>query len=206
MVTPPSLDRLVDALERLPGIGRRSAERIAHHLLRVRADEAIALADAIRDARERIRPCSRCRAPAEQDPCRICRDDARDASLLMVVETARDLAAVEHGGGYRGLYFVLGGRLSPLEGVTASDLDLEALERRVVEGGVKEVCLATNPDLEGDGTALAVTRALTASGVDVTRLARGLPAGGQIEYQNASVLAEAFEGRTRVRHERADDA
>lgn len=199
MVTPPSLDRLVEALERLPGIGRRSAERIAHHLLRVRADEALALADAIRDARERIRPCSRCRAPSEQDPCRICRDDARDASLLMVVETARDLAAVEQGGGYGGLYFVLGGRLSPLEGVTASDLDLEALERRVVEGGVKEVCLATNPDLEGDGTALAVTRALAGSGVDVTRLARGLPAGGQIEYQNASVLAEAFEGRTRVR-------
>ena len=124
----------------------------------------------------------------------------------MVVETARDLAAVEQGGGYRGLYFVLGGRLSPLEGVTASDLDLEALERRVVEGHVKEVCLATNPDLEGDGTALAVTRALAGSGVDVTRLARGLPAGGQIEYQHASVLAEAFEGRTRVHAKREKEA
>jgi len=203
MITPPALAHLIEELERLPGIGRRSADRLAHHLLRVPEAEALGLAEAIRDARARIRPCSRCRAPAERDPCAICGDAARDARTLVVVESARDLVAFEAAGGYRGLYFVLGGRLSPLEGVTAADLDVAALVARATEPGVEEVCLATNPDLEGDGTALLLEKALLPSGARLTRLARGLPAGGQIEHQSAAVLAEAFAERRSVAPSRA---
>lgn len=208
MSGPPSLLRLIAELERLPGIGPRSAGRLAHHLLRTGESRALALADAIREARERIRPCGQCRCPAESDPCPICRDATRDRSVVLVVETPRDLEALEAAGAYRGLYFVLGGRLSPVEGVTAKDLDLDGLRRRAAAEEVREVCLATNPDLEGDGTARAVERALRDAKVRVTRLARGLPAGGQIEYQSAAVLAEAFEGRTHADDDaaRADDA
>ena len=202
---PPSLTHLVESLERLPGIGRRSAERLAAHLLRVPEARALELADAIREARARIRACSRCRAPAEADPCPICADATRDATLLVVVETPRDLAALESSGGYRGLYYVLGGRLSPLDGVGAGSLDLDGLAARVRENEVAEVCLATNPDLEGDGTALLVGRELERAALErsgrplrITRLARGLPSGGQIEYQSAAVIAEAFEERRAV--------
>lgn len=197
--TPESLERLLEQLERLPGIGPRSAARLAHHLLRVPEAEALALADAIRSARERIRPCSTCRSPSEQDPCPLCADPARDASVLLVVETPRDLAAVEATGAYRGLYYVLGARLSPLEGVDASALDLEGLQQRAARPELREVCIGTNPDLEGDGTALALVDALMHStamqSLRITRLARGLPTGGQIEYQSASAIADAFEGR-----------
>lgn len=198
MTQPPSLARLIEELERLPGIGRRSAERLAHHVLRMPEASALSLADAIREARSRIRACSRCRAPAESDPCPICRDPSRDPRLLVVVETARELAAFECGGTFRGLYYVLGSSLSPLDGVRPEDLDLAALAGRVEDGVVEEVCLATNPDLEGDGTALLIANALAGADVRVTRLARGLPSGGQIEYQSAAVLAEAFEGRRSV--------
>lgn len=208
MSTPPSLVRLVEALERLPGIGRRSAERLAGHLLRVPEARALELAEAIRDARARIRACSRCRAPSEADPCSICSDSTRDRKLLVVVETPRDLTALESAGGYRGLYYVLGGRLSPLDGVGPNELDLEGLSSRIGEGEVEEVCLATNPDLEGDGTALLVGRELARAARErsaggggalrVTRLARGLPSGGQIEYQSAAVISEAFEGRRAI--------
>jgi recombination protein RecR len=186
-------------LERLPGIGPRTAARLAHHLLRVPEDEALALAEAIRTVRARIRPCSRCRAPSESDPCPICTDERRDRSVVLVVETPRDLAAVEATRAYRGLYFVLGARLSPLEGVDASALDLEGLANRAAGSEVEEVCIGTNPDLEGDGTALALVEVLRsiqdAGRPRITRLARGLPTGGQIEYQSASVIADAFEGR-----------
>jgi len=200
--TPESLDALVAELERLPGIGPRSAARLAHHLLRVPEAEALDLAEAIRTARARIRPCTSCRAPAETDPCPLCADPARDRSVLLVVETPRDLGAIEAAGSYRGLYFVIGARLSPLEGIDASALELEALAARAAGPEVAEVCIGTNPDLEGDGTALAVSAAIR--GVQregrprVTRLARGLPTGGQIEYQSASVIADAFEGRRAV--------
>ena len=192
---PPRLVRLIDELERLPGIGRRTAERLAHHLLRVPEDRALALADALRDARALVRPCSRCRAPTETDPCAICSDPRRDASTLLVVESARDLAALEAGRVWKGLYLVLGASLKPHEGQEASHLPLDQLVARAREPGVREVVLGTNPDLEGDGTALLVAEALRAAGVRVTRPARGLPAGGQIEHQSAAVLAEALEGR-----------
>jgi recombination protein RecR len=198
--------RLVAHLERLPGIGPRSASRLAQHLLRVPRDEALALADAIRDARERIRPCSLCRAPCEVDPCPLCGDPRRDRGLLLVVETPRDLAALEATGVYRGLYYVLGARLSPLEGIGAEALDLAGLSARAGSGEVREVVLGTNPDLEGDGTALATLaalRPLRGRGLRVTRLARGLPTGGQIEHQSRSALADAFEGR---RPSQADEA
>jgi recombination protein RecR len=192
---PESLARLAEALARLPGIGRRTADRLAHHLVRSPEDEALEIADAIRAARARVRPCSRCRAPAEADPCPICADPRRDPGLLLVVETARDLRAIEESGAWRGRYHVLGARLSPLDGVGVDELGLPALVERVREEGLREVCLATNPDLEGDGTALAVASALERAGVAVTRPARGLPAGGSIQHLSRSVLAEALENR-----------
>jgi recombination protein RecR len=196
---PESLEALIARLERLPGIGPRSATRLAHHLLRVPEDEALALADAIRAARQRIRPCSSCLAPSESDPCAICADPRRDRSVLLVVATPRDLAAVEATDAYRGLYFVLGARLSPLDGVEASALPFDALRARAADEAVREVCIGTNPDLEGDGTALALVETLRelprTEPLRVTRLARGLPTGGQIEYQSSSAIADAFEGR-----------
>jgi recombination protein RecR len=193
---PQSLDRLVEALMLLPGVGRRTAERLAHHLLRAPQEEALALADAIRVARARIRPCSSCLAPAERDPCPVCSDPARDAGLVLVVETARDLRAVEEAATWRGVYHVLGGRVSPIEGVGADALAIDALVARAKSGSVREVVIGTNPDLEGDGTALSVARALRGvEGVLVTRLARGMPSGGAIEHAGRAVLEEALENR-----------
>jgi recombination protein RecR len=195
-VVPKSLEHLVERLATLPGVGRRTAERLAHHLVRVPEAEALSIADAIREARERIRPCSTCRAPSESDPCPICADPARDHGLVLVVESARDLRSVEDSGAWRGVYHVLGGRVSPIEGVGPESLALDVLAVRV-RSGVREVCVATNPDLEGDGTALHVAKALEGTGVPVTRLARGVPAGGALEYLSKSVLAEAIENRPR---------
>jgi len=197
MATPRSLTDLIEALTTLPGVGRRTAERLAHHLLRAPEAEALAIADAIRAARERIRPCSTCGAPSETDPCSVCGDPSRDAGLVLVVETARDLRALEDSGAWRGAYHVLGGRVSPLEGVGPDGIALDALVARARSGAVREVVVATNPDLEGDGTALHVARAVreAAPGVRVTRLARGLPTGGAIEFASRAVLADAIEHR-----------
>ena len=197
MATPKSLETLVEALTGLPGVGRRTAERLAHHLLKVPEEEALGIADAIREARARIKPCSRCGAPAETDPCPICADPSRDHGLVLVVETARDLRALDASGTWRGGYHVLGGHVSPLEGVGPESLALSALVERAASGAVREIVIATNPDLEGDGTALHVARALAAAApaVVVTRLARGLPAGGAIEYVSKAVLSDAIENR-----------
>jgi recombination protein RecR len=197
MASPRPLEELIEAFQTLPGVGRRTAERLAHHLLRAPEAEAIALADAIRAARERIAPCSTCGAPSETDPCAVCADPTRDAALVLVVETARDLRALEDSGAWRGTYHVLGGRVSPLEGVGPDGIALEALVARARSGAVREVVVATNPDLEGDGTALHVARALreAAPEVRVTRLARGLPTGGAIEFASRAVLADAIEHR-----------
>ena len=196
---PASLGALLEELERLPGVGPRSAARLAHYLVRVPEEQALALADAIRAVRERIRPCSLCRAPAESDPCPLCASEARDRSQLLVVETARDLNAVEAAGTYRGLYYGRGARLTPLAGAAGGAPDIDGLRTRADREEVREVCLGTNPDFEGDGTALALAEALRplceSRRLRVTRLARGLPTGGQIEYQNASVIADAFDGR-----------
>ncbi|MFM1871648.1 MAG: Recombination protein RecR [Planctomycetota bacterium] len=190
----PSIERLIDELGRLPGIGPKSAERIAFFLLREPADDALGLAEAIREVRAAVRACSRCCNLDATDPCAICADDARDAGMLLVVEDSREIARFEETG-YRGLYHVLQGRLSQFEGIRPEDLTTDELVARVVREKPREVCLATNPDLEGEGTARVLAERLAPSGVKVTRLARGLPAGASIAQVSKSILADAIEGR-----------
>lgn len=193
------LERLVTALGRLPGIGAKSADRLAHHLLKCPPEEALALADAIRDAKDRIRHCARCfhLTDSEHELCAICRDPSRDQGLICVVETPRDLLAIERAGSYRGVYHVLLGSLAPLRGLGPDQLTVEALASRVADGEVRELILATNPTLEGDGTAMLVAGRLADSGVPITRLARGLASGGSLEFANKEMLADALTGRQR---------
>jgi len=194
-----TVDSLVRALGRLPGVGARTAERLAHHLLRCPPEEALALADAIRASRDHIHHCSMCHHLAEADEalCGICRDPRRDGGLICVVEQSRDLMAIEKSGSYAGVYHVLLGRLAPLQGVFEDQLTLESLQRRLDEGAVREVILATNPTLEGDATARLVADLLADTGVAVTRLARGLASGGALEFANKEMLADAVSGRQR---------
>ncbi|MBU0640518.1 MAG: recombination mediator RecR [Planctomycetes bacterium] len=189
------LQRLVDELKKLPGIGPRSAERVAFHLLKAERDEALALADAIRATKDEIRPCSRCHNLAEGELCHICADARRDQGIIAVVEQPKDLLSLEATGLMTGVYHVLMGHIAPLEGVEPDDLTINALVARVKAGGVREVILATNPTIEGDATALHITSLLADTGVRVTRLARGLAPGAQIEYANRSMLEEALRGR-----------
>jgi recombination protein RecR len=185
----------VDAFADLPGIGRRSAERLAYHVLAMGKDEALAFADAIRAVKENLRPCRTCFNLAEAEQCDICRDPRRDRSLLCVVEQVRDLLALEQAGSYRGLYHVLQGRVAPLEGRGAERLTLDALAARVAQGGVREVILATTPNVEGDATALLVVQRLEGQAVEITRLARGLTVGASLEQANREMLVDAFTGR-----------
>ncbi|MCJ7543063.1 MAG: recombination mediator RecR [Phycisphaerae bacterium] len=193
-----TVQRLMAELGKLPGIGARTAERLAFHLLKCSEAEAMALADAIRDVKQRVHPCKVCFNLAEGELCTVCADPRRDTSLLCVVEQPKDLLALESTGAYRGVYHVLMGHIAPLEGIEAEDLTLEALARRVKGGGIKEVILATNPTVAGDGTALHIASLLAGTGVKFTRLARGLPAGGQIEYAGRSILADAINERRQM--------
>ncbi len=181
------------ALRRLPGIGPKSAERLAFHLLRVPDAEALELSDAIAGAVRAIVVCGQCFNVDETDPCRVCADNDRDRRMVLVVEHPRDLAPFD-GTGYRGLFHVLQGRLSSVEGLGADDLTLAALQRRVAAGGIEEVCVATNPDLDGEATAQLVAERLRGR-VRVTRLARGLPAGSSLDQVSSSILDDAVEGR-----------
>jgi recombination protein RecR len=190
-----SVTRLIDQLAKLPGIGRKSAERIAYYILRVHKNEALALADAIRDVKENVRYCRVCYNLAEAELCGICQDARRDQSLLCVVEQPRDLIALEQAGTYRGVYHVLLGRLAPLEGIGPEQLTIGRLVERVREGGVKEVIMGTNPTLEGDGTALYISNALAEFPVEITRLARGITSGSVLEFANKEILADALAGR-----------
>lgn len=190
--------RLLDALTRLPGIGPKSAERIAHFLLSGDRAAAVELAEALRDVVEKVRPCRECFNLSEGELCPVCRDPRRDAGLICVVEAPRDVALFERAGNFRGLYHVLGGRLDPLNGVGPDRLTLDALTRRVRRGGVREVVLATSPTLEGDGTALYAGNLLAGTGVTVTKLARGIPAGSSLELANPQMLADAMDGRRTV--------
>lgn len=185
--------RLIAELAKLPGIGERTAERLAFHLLSERAEEALKLSDAIRDLKERVRACAVCTMITETDLCGICADPKRDRATVLVVELTRDVWSIEKTGVYRGLYHVLQGRLSPLDGIRPEDLTLKKLTDRIKSGGVHEVILATNPTAEGDTTAFYLQKQL--NGVRVTRLARGLPAGSTIEYAPRTVLVDAIEGR-----------
>ncbi|QDU75390.1 Recombination protein RecR [Bremerella volcania] len=190
-----SVVRLIDQLSKLPGIGRKSAERVAYHLLRVNKEEALGLADAIRDVKENVRYCSRCFNLSEGDLCSICKDPQRDASILCVVEQPRDLIALEQSGVFPGLYHVLLGRIAPLEGIGPDQLTIDALVSRVSQGDIREVIMATNPTTEGDGTALHISSLLAEFPVKLTRLARGVTAGSVLEFANKEVLADAMTGR-----------
>lgn len=194
-----SVDRLIEALGRLPGVGAKTAERLAHHLLKCPVEEALALAEAIRDVRDRVRHCLTCfhLTEAEEPLCAICRDPRRDTGLVCVVEQPRDLLALEKAGTFHGVYHVLLGRLAPLQGMGPDQLTLDALEARVCSGTVREVIMATNPNLEGDGTALLVANRLADTGVPITRLARGLASGSVLEFANKEMLADAINGRQR---------
>jgi recombination protein RecR len=190
-----SVTALIDELARLPGIGKKSAERLAYHLLRMPRPEALALADAIRDVKENVRYCRTCSNLAEEEECAICRDPRRDRDVLCIVEQPRDLMALEQTGMYHGLYHVLLGRIAPLEGIGPDQLTIELLVRRVREGSFKEVIMATNPTVEGDGTALYISNLLSELPVKVTRLARGITTGSVLEYANKEMLADALSGR-----------
>ena len=192
---PEPVQRLMAELARMPGVGPRTAERMAQFLLRIGKDEALQLARAIRDVKDRVRPCSECFNLTESEVCRICADPSRDRLSLCIVEQVRDLGALEAAGAYRGLYHVLTGTLSPLDGVGPEDLTIDALVERVRKGGFREVILATNPTLEGDGTAMAVASALEPLVPSLTRLATGIPSGSFLEHSNRNTLADAFAGR-----------
>ena len=189
---------LVDELGRLPGIGPKSAQRIAFHLLRLPAEDAKRLARAIVEAKERVSWCRRCFNIAEGELCRFCRDESRDPTVICVVEDARDIVAVERTREFRGLYHVLQGAISPIEGVGPEQLRIRELITRVGEEGVRETILATNPNIEGEATAMYLARLLRPLGVRVTRIASGLPVGGDLEYADEITLGRAFEGRREV--------
>jgi len=195
-----SVQTLINQFARLPGIGLRSAERIAFHLLKQAPEDALLLADAIRDVKTRIKHCPICYNLTEQVPCSICADPGRDAGLVCVVEQPKDLLALEAAGLYRGVYHVLLGRIAPLEGIDPEDLTIPPLMDRLAAGTVREVIMGTNPNLEGDGTALHIQHLIETRTpqVAVTRLARGLPAGSNIEYANRNILADAISGRQKM--------
>jgi recombination protein RecR len=202
-----AIDDLAGELAKLPGIGRKTALRLTYHLLKQSPEQSRRLADALTTLAERVRPCERCFNLTEEALCSICRDSRRDPALLCAVEEASDIGAIERAGEFRGYYHVLGGRLSPLDGVGPEDLTIDRLVERVAAGGVREVILATNPSLEGEATALYVQRQLAAAvrdrgdsaGVTVTRIARGLPVGGDLEYADGVTIAQAIAARREMR-------
>lgn len=190
-----SFDRLKSEFQKLPGIGPRSAERIAFHVLRGDRDQAAGLASAILDVKDKVRHCATCFNLTEDDPCSICRNGQRDHSQIWVVEQPKDVLSLEQTGLVKGVYHVLMGHIAPLEGVEPGDLTIDALERRAKSGQVVEIVLATNPTVEGDGTALYIESVMRDAGLKVTRLARGLAVGSQLEYASVQMLEAAIRGR-----------
>lgn len=193
-----SVANLIDRLGRLPGIGKKSAERLAYHLLRVSKGEALALSEAIRDVREKVCYCSQCYNLAESELCAICSDPTRDQAKLCIVEQPRDLMAIEQAAVFKGQYHVLLGRIAPLEGIGPEQLTIDALVERVRRGNFTEVIMATNPTVEGDGSALFITNQLAEFPVQVTRLARGITTGSVLEHTNREILADAMSGRQKL--------
>ena len=190
-----AVEKLVDELTRLPGVGRTSAQRLAFHLLKVSRDEALSLAEAIRSIKEDVRTCSTCGNFTEADPCLLCRDPKRPRDVLCVVEQPMDVLAVEASGGFRGQYHVLRGALNPLEGIGPDDIRARELLDRVKNGEIREIILATNPNPPGEATAHFLADLLKPFSVHVSRIARGIPVGGDLEYADQATLARAFEGR-----------
>ncbi len=197
-----AIEDLVKELAKLPGIGSKTAQRLAFHLLKEPAEAAERLAQAIRRVRAQVMACGACGNLSDEDPCAICRDPRRDATLLCVVEEAKDVAAIERAGRFRGHYHVLGGRVSPLDGVGPDALRIVPLVERVQNGsGVREVIVATNPSMEGEVTATYLQQVLRPTGVRVTRIARGLPVGGDLEYADGVTIAQALDARREMGEE-----
>lgn len=196
--TAPPVARLIEAFHKLPGIGPKSAQRLTYYLLRAPAAEARVLAQAIVELKEKIVLCSLCQNVTEVDPCALCADPQRDQSTICVVEEPLDILALERTRAYRGLYHVLHGVISPMEGVGPDELKVQELVARLRNGAVQEVIMATNPNLEGEATAMYLSRLLSPMGVRVTRLARGLPTGADLEYADETTVARALEGRQEV--------
>jgi recombination protein RecR len=198
MLYPPTLNRLIEALRCLPGVGPKSAQRMAFHLLERDRDGAREIAASVGQAIEKLGHCQRCRMFAEGELCPVCTSASRDRSLLCVVESPADVVAVEQSGSFRGCYFVLMGHLSPLDGVGPSEIGIEALERLLGGGEVREVILATNPTVEGEATAHFLAEVITRRGIRASRIAHGVPVGGELEYVDGGTLAHALAGRQAV--------
>jgi len=190
-----TLNKLIEEFGKLPGVGPKTAERLAFHILKAEPPEAMKLADAIRDVKTKIRHCQICWNLSEGDTCQICSDPQRDASLICVVEQPKDVISLEKTGACKWLYHVLGGHIAPLDGVEAHDLTIDKLVERVRSGQVREIVMATNPNLEGDGTSLYISSLLRPLNVRITRLARGLPTGSSIEFASGRILTDAILGR-----------
>lgn len=198
LLDSPTVDRLVEAFRRLPGVGKRSAERLALHLLSAPPNESEDLSQAVLEARRAIRLCSKCQDLTETDPCSVCADERRDRSIVCVVERPAGAMAIEKGGSYRGLYHVLHGTINPLEGIGPDQLNVNSLLTRVQNDGVREVIVATNATAEGEVTAAYLSRLLGDHGVEVTRIAHGVPMGGGLEFADDMTLSHAIEGRKKI--------
>ena len=198
MSQPESLTRLTEQLQRLPGIGRKSAQRLAYHLLKSTREDAERLADAIREVKEKVMYCTTCNNVTDADPCGVCTDASRATGLICVVEEPQNVLAIERGRDYNGLYHVLMGALSPLQGIGPGDLRIKSLLARVEAGGIEEIILATNPNVEGESTAIYLARLLKPLGVRVTRIAMGVPVGSDLEYADDVTVGKAMEGRREV--------
>ena len=193
-----AINRLIQELNKLPGIGPKSAQRLAYYLMRAPQEQAIQLADAILSIKQKIKLCSTCFNVTDVDPCFICRNEQRNRSQVCVVEQPQDILAIEHTGVYKGLYHVLHGAISPTEGIGSNDVRIKELALRLQDGVVKEVILATNTNLEGEQTAMYLNQLLSPLGINITRLARGLPFGTELEYADDATLTRALEGRQQL--------
>lgn len=192
------VQELIDELGRLPGVGPKSAQRIAFHIVQTQSYDPLRLSRVLAEVRDKVRFCARCGNVAEGELCSICRDPRRDGTVICVVEEAKDVAAIERTREFRGLYHVLGGAISPIDGIGPDDLNITQLVKRLADGSVTEVIVATDPNLEGEATATYLSRLLVQPGLRVTRLASGLPVGGDLEYADEVTLGRAFEGRRLV--------
>ena len=199
MKRPLVVTQLLEELKRMPGIGQKTAERLSFFLMRGSAERANKLADAIRNVKDKIILCSQCNGITEKNPCDICSDPKRDTSFLCVVEEPHDVYAMENMGYFRGVYHVLMGVISPLDGIGPSDLTIEALKQRIIQQNIQEVVLATNPDMEGESTAVYIAKILKSPNIKITRIARGLPIGSDIEYADEVTLMKSLEGRTEMK-------
>ncbi len=198
MKRPPAVTELVDELKKLPGVGQKTAERLSFFILRGPVERALKLATAIKNVKEKIILCSRCHGITEKDPCDICQNPGRNQAQICVVEEPHDVYILENMGQYKGVYHVLMGVISPLDGIGPGELTIESLKEKVAKGNVTEVILATNPDMEGESTAAYIAKVLKPSAVRVTRIARGLPIGSDIEYADSVTLMKSLEGRSEM--------